>query len=83
MTVSVFAATGTERPAGGYRTVGFYNHTDRDLNLTIEGRAVKLPSRTYLHAQLAPTFTWGHGDRPAASETVPDGAGGVDVVFRD
>ena len=82
MTVSVFAASGTERPTGVYRTVGFYNHTDRDLNLTIEGRAVKLPARTYLHAQLAPTFTWGHGDRPAARETVPDGAGGLDVVFR-
>jgi hypothetical protein len=83
MTVSVFAATGTERPTDGYRTVGFFNHTDRDLNLTIEGRAVKLPARSYLHAKLAPTFTWGHGDRPAARETVPDGAGGVDVVFRD
>ena len=81
MTVSVFPAGGPE-PAGVYRTVGFYNHTDRDLSLTIEGRAVKLPAKTYLHAQLAPTFTWGVADRPAARETVPAGAGGLDVVFR-
>ena len=26
----------------GLRKVGFYNHTDRDLSLTIEGKAVKL-----------------------------------------
>src|SRR5436305_482342 len=30
-TVSVFPAGGPE-PAGVYRTVGFYNHTDRDLS---------------------------------------------------
>jgi hypothetical protein len=81
--VSVFPATGTEKVTGGYRTVGFYNHTARDLTLTIEGRTVKLPAKTYLHAQLAPTFTWSHGDRAATRETVPAGAGGVDVVFRD
>ena len=83
MTVSVFPAGGDQAVRGGYRTVGFYNHTARDLNLTIEGRAVKLPARTYLHAQLAATFTWGHGDRPLVRETVPDGAAGVDVVFRE
>jgi hypothetical protein len=81
MTVNVFAATG-EKPTGFYRTVGFYNHTARDLNLTIEGRAVKLPARTYLHAKLAATFTWGQGDQPLTRETVPDGSAGVDVVFR-
>jgi hypothetical protein len=83
LAVSVFTASGPANVAGGYRTVGFYNHTARDLTLTIEGRVVKLPAKTYLHAQLGPTFTWGHSDRPATRETVPDGAGGVDVVFRD
>jgi len=81
--VNVFPASGPEKATGGYRTVGFYNHTTSDLTLTIEGRVVKLPAKTYLHAQLAPTFTWGHSERPAVRETVPDGAGGVDVVFRD
>jgi hypothetical protein len=80
--VSVFPASG-EVALNGYRTVGFYNHTDRDLNLTIEGRAVKLPAKTYLHAKLGPSFTWGVGDRPAARETVPENAAGLDVVFRD
>ena len=51
MTVSVFAAQGVEAPAG-YRSVGFYNHTGKDLALTIEGRVVKLPAKSYLHAHL-------------------------------
>jgi hypothetical protein len=83
MTVSVFAARGAEEPTTGYRTVGFYNHTANDLALTIEGRAVKLPAKSYLQAQLAASFTWSHGDRAAAREVVPEGAGGLDVVFRE
>jgi hypothetical protein len=80
--VSVFPVSG-RAPAGGYRTVGFYNHTRRDLDLLIEGRAVKLPARNYLYAQLAATFTWGQGNQPPVRETVPAGAAGVDVVFRE
>jgi hypothetical protein len=83
LTVSVFAAEGSGSALAGYRTVGFYNHTANDLALTIEGRAVKLPARSYLQAQLAPSFTWSVGNRTATRETVPAGAVGVDVVFRD
>jgi hypothetical protein len=83
ITVKVFPARGEGVAADGYCTVGFYNHTARDLALTIEGRSVKLPAKSYLQAQVAATFTWSHGNRPAARETVPDGAGGLDVVFRD
>ncbi|AWM37486.1 hypothetical protein GobsT_45430 [Gemmata obscuriglobus] len=79
--VSVFPATGTAG-ANGLRKVGFYNHTDRDLALTIEGQAVKLPAKTYLHAQLPRTFTWKHSDQPVTKETVPTDASGLDVVFR-
>ncbi len=81
--VNVFPASGAGNTVGGYRTVGFYNHTDRDLSLTIEGRAVKLPAKTYLHAKLGPTFTWSQGDQAVVRETVPEGSSGVDVVFRD
>ena len=83
MTVTVLAARGAGATATGYRTVGFYNHTAKDVALTIEGRAVKLPAKSYLQAQLAPSFTWSHGDRAATREVVPDGADGLDVVFRE
>lgn len=78
--VSVFPASGTIA-ANGLRKIGFYNHTDRDLALTIEGKTVTLPAKTYLHAQMPRTFTWKHGDRPSVTETVPADAGGLDVLF--
>lgn len=80
--VSVFPATGTAA-AGALRKVGFYNHTARDLSLTIEGKAVTLPAMSYLHAHVPASFTWAHGDKPAAKENVPAGAAGVDVVIRE
>src|SRR6185312_3885769 len=63
--VSVFPASGSVT-ATGLRKVGFYNHTNRDLSLTIEGKTVTLPAMTYLHAQLPPQFTWKCADKPAA-----------------
>jgi hypothetical protein len=83
MTVTVLAARGAGDTPRGYRTVGFYNHTAVDLALTIEGRTVKLPARSYLQAQVAPSFNWSHGDRAAKREVVPEGADGLDVVFRE
>ena len=80
--VSVFPAAGAA-PATGLRKVGFYNHTGRDLALTIEGRAVTLPAMSYLHAQLPPAFTWACADQPAARATVPADAAGVDVLIRE
>jgi hypothetical protein len=70
------------RPAEGpTRRVGFFNHSDRDLELVIEGNAVKLPRKTYVHADVPPTFTWKHSETTPAATTVPAGAAGLDVVF--
>jgi hypothetical protein len=80
--VEVFTAAGGGA-TGPTRKVGFFNHTRRNLDLVIDGRAVKLPGRTYIHAQVPPTFRWKHGDNPAATATVPEGAAGIDVVFKD
>ena len=80
--VQVFTALGT--PASReLRKVGFFNHTDRDLDLVIEGRAVKLPRKSYLHAQLPPAFQWGHSANPMEKAAVPNDAAGLDVVFRE
>jgi hypothetical protein len=83
LTIDVFPVAALEKKAEGYRLVTFYNHTNRDLNLSIEGKAVKLPAKSYLETKLAPVFKWGHGDRPVGSECVPDGAAGLEVVFRE
>ena len=55
--VNVFPATCTA-VANGLCKVGFYNHTARDLSLTIEGKTLTLPAMSYVHAQLPPSFTW-------------------------
>ena len=82
LNVSVYPAAGTAT-ASGLRKVGFYNHTPRDLALTIEGKAVTLPAMSYLHAQLPPAFTWKCAGRAAATATVPADAAGVDVLIRE
>jgi len=79
--VSVFPAAGVA--TAGLRKIGFYNHTKYDLQLTLEGRTVTLPARSYLHAHLPPTFTWKCADRPAATATVPADATGLDVLIRE
>lgn len=83
MTVNVFPVVAAAKTEGGYRMVSFFNHTNRDLNLTIEGRSVKLPAKTFLETKLNQAFTWSYGDNSSATERVPDGASGLDVVFRN
>jgi hypothetical protein len=78
--VQVFPAAGAA--AGALRKVGFFNHTDRDVRLVIEGRPVTLPAKNYLHAQLPPVFRWSEAGSPARTTTVPADAAGVDVLFR-
>ena len=80
--VRVFTATGALRAAATKR-IGFFNHTNRDIDLVIEGRAVKLPRKTYIHAEVPPTFTWQHSGNPAKPTTVPADSPGLDVLFRE
>lgn len=81
--VSVFTATAATPPTTATRKVGFFNHTAADLELVIEGKAVKLPKRTYIYAEVPPAFVWKHGAGSPEKATVPAGAAGLDVVFRE
>ncbi|MFO0797364.1 MAG: hypothetical protein U0804_07785 [Gemmataceae bacterium] len=78
--VEVFPAAGAA--AGALRKVGFFNHSDRPVRLVIEGRAVVLPAKNYLHAQLPQVFRWSEAGGPERRETVPADAAGVDVLIR-
>jgi hypothetical protein len=80
--VQVITAAGATA-TGNLRKIGFFNHSTRDLDLVIEGKAVKLPKKSYLNAELPPKFTWKAADGEALSTTVPDGSPGVDLVFKD
>lgn len=80
--VQVFTAAGTpDNPL--LRKVGFFNHTDRDLDLVIEGKAVKLPKKSFLNAELPAKFTWKHSGGTAEVATVPAGAAGLDMLFKE
>lgn len=80
--VKVFVAAGAGgRP--GLSKIGFYNHTESDIALVIEGRAVTLPRKTFIHAEVPPTFRWKYADEPERTATVPAGAVGLDVLFRE
>ncbi len=80
--VQVFPVATAGAVGGATRRVGFFNHTDLDIQLTIEGRTVTLPAKSFLHAQLAPTFRWSEAGGPARTTTVPADSPGVDVLFR-
>lgn len=71
------------KPAtNGKRRVGFYNQTNREVLLTVEGESVKLPSKHTITAEVPATFTWKLDRGDARSTTVPDGASGVEVLIR-
>jgi hypothetical protein len=63
------------------RTVGFFNHSDRDLTLTVEGESVTLPRRHYVTAEVPAAFTWKLDGDERRTE-IPAAAPGVEVVIR-
>ncbi len=64
------------------RSVGFFNHTDRELKLTVNGESVQLPSRSFVTAKLPATFNYKLGDGEEQQVEVPATAPGVEVVIR-
>lgn len=63
------------------RRVGFFNHGDRDLKLTVEGESVTLPRRHFVTAEVPAAFTWKLDGDEQRTE-VPAAAPGVEVVIR-
>lgn len=68
-------------PAAEVR-VGFFNHSDREIVLEVNGEAVKLPSEQYVTLRLGRTFTWAERGRKATDVVVPPDADGMEIVFR-
>ena len=62
--------------------VGFFNHSARELVLTVHGDEVKLPGGQFVTLRLPRSFEWGEKGKKAASVTVPNDADGVEIVFR-
>ena len=64
------------------RSVGFFNHTDRDLQLTVEGQTITLPKRHSVTAEVPAKFTWTLEGNLEQNTEIPLAAPGVEVVIR-
>jgi hypothetical protein len=62
--------------------VGFFNHSDRDLVLEVNGETLKLPSEQYVTLRLKRTFSWAEKGQKATDVAVPPDADGLEIVFR-
>jgi len=78
----VVPVTGAAPAAGALRSVGIFNHTDRDVSLTVEGETVTLPKRSYVTAAVPRKFAWKLGDGAAQTTEVPADSPGVEIVLR-
>jgi hypothetical protein len=64
------------------RTVGFFNHTDKSIKLTVEGETVTLPSKHQVSATVPAQFSWKMDDGEMRKSEVPTAAPGLEVVIR-
>jgi hypothetical protein len=62
--------------------VGFFNHSDREIALTVNGEAVRLPAEQYVTLRLPRTFTWSEKGTKGNEVVVPPDAEGIEIVFR-
>jgi hypothetical protein len=62
--------------------VGFFNHSDREIVLDVNGESVRLPSEQYVTLRLPRTFKWGEKGKKGTEATVPADADGIEIVFR-
>ncbi len=65
----------------GYRRLRFYNYTDQELHLEIDGQQVKLPARSMLPAWAGPVVRWRYHSE-TRTETLGPQVRGLDVIFR-
>ncbi len=70
----------SERPAEV--KIGFFNHSDRDLILEVNGETLKLPHEQYVTLRLKRTFTWAEKGQKPTDVAVPPDADGMEIVFR-
>lgn len=74
------AESRAERPA--IVKVGFFNHSERDIDLVVDGEAVSLPKEQYVTLRLKRTFVWAEKGKKSTDVAVPPDADGMEIVFR-
>jgi hypothetical protein len=73
----------TAKPGGDRYSVDFWNLTDRDLALRIEGGPPQvLPRGKNMRVATGSQFTWQANGRPAQTARVEDGESALQIVIR-
>jgi hypothetical protein len=62
--------------------IGFFNHSDKEITLDVNGEAVKLPSEQYVTLRLPRSFSWSVKGEKSRAVNVPNDAEGLEIVFR-
>ncbi len=62
--------------------IGFYNYSDRDLNLVIDGTTMTLPSKNSLSVSVGKTFTWRVGTAPDETTIIANDSAGWEIVIK-
>jgi hypothetical protein len=62
--------------------VGFFNHTDREIALVVNGESVRVASEDYVTLRLPRSFQWAERGQKATDVAVPPDADGIEIVFR-
>lgn len=78
----IIPAEGTVATPGPEVKVGFFNHSDREITLEVNGEQVKLPSEQYVTLRLKRTFKWSEKGKKETEVAVPPDADGIEIVFR-
>jgi hypothetical protein len=77
----VIPADGRGEPRAEVK-VGFFNHSEREIVLDVNGEPLKLPSEQYVTLRLPRTFTWAETGAKGNSVVVAPDADGIEIVFR-
>jgi hypothetical protein len=64
------------------RKVNFFNHTERTVELKVEGKAVKLLKKHFVEVEVSQKFSWRLDDYPVQSTTIPLANPGAEIVIR-
>jgi hypothetical protein len=72
----------SEKLAGERCSVGFWNLTNRDLTLKVEGNSRVIPRGKSVTLELGRQFVWQIEGREPQTEQVPPTEAGVEIVIR-
>jgi hypothetical protein len=76
------ASHGAARPAGDRCSVGFWNLTDRDLTIKVDGQAHVVAHGKSLPLDVARQFVWQIEGRDPQKEQIATGESAIEIVIR-